>query len=139
MSKAKVDRILDRLPKVQCPILVDGEWRDGEIDNVSHFVHLGSDVRGGTRDCSEITHRIALGNVAFQTHSRFLGNRKADLKLKLAAYSMYITSVVSHGFQGWHMGKDALKKLNGFDIRSQARLKGWTHERAAREGENFTL
>ena len=41
---------------------------------------------------------------------------------------MYITSVVLHGYQGWHLGEKECKIINGFDLRAQMLMTGWDHE-----------
>ena len=117
-----------RLPAVQCPRRVEGGFKDAHLDTVSSALYLGCKVSGGRRTGSEIVHRTQLGNVALQKHWKFWGNNQTSLKQKLAAYKMYITSVVLHGYQGWHLGEKECKVLNGFDLRAQMLMTGWDHE-----------
>ena len=126
------------MPRVRCPSMVRGEWVEGEISNVSRFVHLGSRVQGGVRGTSEIEHRIILGSMAIRKHHAFLSNIHTSWETKLSAYRMYITSIVLHGYEGWHLGEEACRKLRGFDIRAQTRMsiargRAWDHARVARE------
>ena len=44
-----------------------------------------------------------------------------------------------HGFEGWHLSTAILKKLNGFGIRAQSRIKGWDHDVVAHQREHFHL
>jgi len=142
LKRQRVDKILELMPKVRCPSMVRGEWVEGEISNVSRFVHLGSQVQGGVRGTSEIEHRIILGSMAIRKHQAFLGNAHTSFGSKLSAYKMYITSVVLHGFEGWHLGEEACRKLRGFDIRAQTRMNnrwGWDYARIARVCERESL
>ena len=41
---------------------------------------------------------------------------------------MYVTFVVMHGFEGWHLSDKAQAMLNGFDIRFQVIITGLDHE-----------
>jgi len=95
---------------------------------MSSALYLGCKVSGGRRTGSEVVHRTQLGNVALQKYWNFWGNKQTSLKQKLAAYKMYITSVVLHGYQGWHLGEKECKIINGLDLRAQMLMTGWDHE-----------
>jgi len=48
--------------------------------------------------------------------------------MKLSAYRMYITSVVLHGYEGWFLGEEECKMINGFDLRAQMTMTGWDYD-----------
>ena len=121
-------RTTARLPAVQCPRRVEGGFQDAQLETVASALYLGCKVTGGRRTGSEVVHRTQLGNVALHKHWNFSGNKQTSLKQKLAAYRMYITSVVLHGHEGWHLGEKELKVLNGFDLRAQMLMTGWEHD-----------
>ena len=51
---------------------------------------------------------------------------------------MHVTSVVKHGFEGWHLSYKAQAMINGFDIRFRAIITGFDCE-IARHNRVFNL
>ena len=131
-------RATARMPAVKCPKRVNGEWQDAVLETVSSAMYLGSKVTGGKPTGSEVQHRVNLGNVALHKHWKFWGSKAASLNHKISAYKMYVTSVVLQGFEGWHLGSKERQILNGFDLRAQMTMTGWTHDIVAATRE-FSL
>ena len=103
LRRQREKRHTGRLPAVHCPKRVNGEWQDAVLATVSSFLYLGSMVQGGHRGTSEIEHRIDLGNAALHKHWKFWGNKRASLKHKLSSYRIYVTTVLMHGYESWHL------------------------------------
>ena len=59
---------------------------------------------------------------------KFWGSKQASLKHKLSSYRIYVTTVLMHGYESWHLNEKALKILNGFDIRAQMQITGWDYK-----------
>ena len=91
-------------------------------------MYLGSKVQGTTGSLSEIEHRIEKGNHAIRKHYAFWKGDKISKAHKIQAYRMYVTSVVMHGFEGWHLSDKAQAMINGFDIRFQVIITGFDYE-----------
>ena len=117
LKKQRKIGLLARLPEVQGVKRKADAWIPESAETVGDFVYLGSKVQGTTGSLSEIEHRIEKGNHAIRKHYAFWKGDKISKAHKIQAYRMYVTSVVMHGFEGWHLSDKAQAMINGFDIR----------------------
>ena len=84
-----------------------GDWTTEPTYTVGDFVYLGSKVQGTSRSLTEIEHKVEKGNNAIRKHYAFWKGDKISINHKIQAYKMYVTSVVMHGFEGWHRSDKA--------------------------------
>ncbi len=86
-----------------------------EIEQVSSFRYLGTNIREDMRCTQEIKIRIALGKEAFNQRKQLLCSKlDKDLRKKLAR--CFVWNVALYGAETWTMKREDEKRLEAFEM-----------------------
>ena len=97
---------------------------NGDVENVSDFVFLGSNVPGTTND---IKRRLGPASASFgRLKNKIWQNRDVSLELKMRLYNALIVPIATYASETWTLNKSDTQMLHVFEMRCFRALLGLT-------------
>jgi hypothetical protein len=101
------------------------EYKGQEVERVSSFTYLGSELEANGGCLKDVTRRIALAGVVFSKLTKGLWQRNdIRLKTKLRVYNAMVVPVALYGSESWTMSAVVKRRLDVFDGRCLRRILG---------------
>ena len=99
-----------------------------QIDQVSSFSYLGTNVNGNNKLEEAIRQRIAKGNKAFYATKMLFKSKLVSRKSKLKFYWSVIRPIVVYGFETWVLKESIIQRLSVFERKMLRKIFGPTKE-----------
>lgn len=97
------------------------QHKNETIVNVSQFRYLGSMLNDRSDCLQEIKCRIETARSSFMKMKTTLCSKQIHIKLRTRLLRCYVFSVLYYGAETWTLSKDALKRIEAFEM--------WTYRR----------
>ena len=96
--------------------IVCGRLNNEEIEQVDHFVYLGSLINWDGRQDKEIRRRIAIAYTNMRKLKNLLTTRQISMTLRKRFVKCYIWSTLLYGCETWNIGCQTRMRLQAFEM-----------------------
>ena len=100
--------------------------RDEELEVVSSFKYLGSELTQDARLTNEISRRVQQSNSFYQSVRNLVWNKEIPRKCKEVMYKMYYSPILTYAAETWTMTRREESKIQASEMRFLRSMIGKT-------------